>query len=418
MHGTVIAMNDFRRRTFLMGTAAALPLLTPGLAGADTDPDQLFKDGWFTAADRGYARILRGDPNNAHATAQRGYIALLHNRFHDAEKYLTRAVSLGDPASRQRLAECFVRQDQHARAIPLLWAGNTRDQAYAELYSHLEGPAWQVHGARSTRLPFLMTDPVPAVQASLNGRPPKGFLLDTYSTLDLNQADAEELGLRSLATVTGVASGGPVTIHLGILESIRMGEIELRNIPMQWIDMVRPALPDGSQPAGVLGTTTFYHLLTTMDYAGAALVLRRKTAGFRSTGDRLPLWLAGDHYPCSVGSMNSFGPRVVTLDTGGLAHGLDTTVEFAEQAGITVDYANPRQMGGTTVYPATADRLSLGRAVGRGIRGFASERGGMGIPGPGQGTQFGFTPIANFTHEFFKPFSITFDYTGMHVYIR
>ena len=75
-------------------------------------------------------------------------------------------------------------------------------------------------------------------------------------------------------------------------------------------------------------------------------------------------------------------------------------------------------MGGTTVYPATADRLSLGRAVGRDVRGFASERGGVGIPGPGQATQFGFTPIANFTHEFFKPFSTTFDYTGMHVYIR
>jgi hypothetical protein len=414
-------MNDFSRRTLLMGAglaAAAAPLLSLGTASATTDPDQLFSDGWFAAADRGYARILREDPANAHAAAQRGYIALLGNRFADAEKYLSQAIGLGDLASRQRLAECFVRQDQHAGAVPLLQAGNTRDQAYAELYSHLEGPAWQVHGARSTRVPFLMTDPVPAVTASLNGGPPKGFLLDTYSTLDLNQADAEEAGLQSIATVTGVAQGGPVTIHLGILESIRIGDIELRNIPMQWIDMRRPALPDGSQPAGVLGTTTFYHLLTTMDYAGQALELRRKTTGFRTAGDRLPLWLAGDHYPCSLGSMNDYGPRVVTLDTGGLAHGLDTTVEMAERVGITVDYDNPRQMGATTVYPVTADRISLGRAVGHDVLGFASERGGIGIPGPGQAAQFGFTPIANVTHEFFKPFAVTFDYTGMHVYIR
>ncbi|HEX6355405.1 aspartyl protease family protein [Actinophytocola sp.] len=413
-------MNDLSRRTFLMGAglAAAAPLLSTGTASAATEPDQLFSDGWFSAADRGYARILRENPANAHAAAQRGYIALLGNRFADAEKHLSRAISLGDLVSRQRLAECFVRQDQHARAVPLLRAGNQRDQAYAELYSRLEGPAWQVHGARSTRVPFLMTDPVPAVQASLNGGPPKGFLLDTYSTLDLNQADAEEAGLRSVATVTGVAMGGPVTIHLGILDSIRIGDIELRNIPMQWIDMRRPALPDGSQPAGVLGTTTFYHLLTTMDYAGQSLALRRKTSGFRTSGDRLPLWLAGDHYPCSLGSMNGYGPRVVTLDTGGLAHGLDTTVEMAERVGITVDYDHPRQMGGTTVYPITADRISLGRAVGHDVRGFASERGGMGIPGPGQAAQFGFTPIANFTHEFFKPFAVTFDYTDMHVYIR
>lgn len=414
-------MTEFSRRTMLMGAglAAATPLVNPGAAAATTDPDQLFSDGWFAAADRGYARLLRKDPANARAAAQRGYIALLGNRFADAEKYLARAISLGDLASRQRLAECYVRQDQHARAIPLLRAtGNPRDEAYAELYSRLEGPAWQVHGARSTRLPFLMTDPVPAVTASLNGGPPKGFLLDTYSTLDLNQADAEEAGLRSIATVTGVAMGGPVTIHLGILDSIRMGDIELRNIPMQWIDMRRPALPDGSQPAGVLGTTTFYHLLTTMDYAGQALALRRRTAGFHTAGDRLPLWLAGDHFPCSLGSMNGYGPRVVTLDTGGLAHGLDTTVELAERVGMTVDYDNPRQIQGTTVYPVTADRISLGRAVGRDVRGLASERGGMGMPGPGQAGMFGFTPIANFTHEFFKPFAITFDYTDMHVYIR
>jgi hypothetical protein len=42
----------------------------------------------------------------------------------------------------------------------------------------------------------------------------------------------------------------------------------------------------------VLGTTTFYHLLTTMDYAGQALVLRRENSGFGPAGDRLPLWLA------------------------------------------------------------------------------------------------------------------------------
>jgi len=92
-------------------------------------------------------------------------------------------------------------------------------------------------------------------------------------------------------------------------------------------------------------------------------------------------------------------------------------VELAEQAGLAVDYAHPREMGGNTVYPVTADRISLGRAAGRDIRGFASERAGIGIPGPGQATQFGFEPIANFTHEFFKPFAVTFDYTDMHVHI-
>jgi len=43
-----------------------------------------------------------------------------------------------------------------------------------------------------------------------------------------------------------------------------------------------------------------------------------------------------------------------------------------------------RSSWATTVHPITADRISLGRAVGHDVRGFASERGGLGIPGAGQ----------------------------------
>lgn len=411
-------MTKLHRRT-LLAAGAALPLLGVGAAAAtSTDPDQLFRAGRFAEADRGYQRLIQHDPANTHAVAQRGYIALLHNRFPDAEKHLSAAVRMGDAVSRQRLAECLVRQDKHASAVPVLRSTHhPRDEAYAKLYDQLGGPAWQIRGAASTRTPFLSVDPVPSVMASLNGGPPRGFLLDTYSTLDLSADVAEEIGLRSIATISGVASGGPVTIHLGVLESIRIGAIELRNIPMQWIDMMRPPLPDGSQPAGVIGTTTFYHLLTTMDYAGQALELRRK--GARSVGgDRLPLWLAGDHYPCSVGSMGSLGPRIVTLDTGGLNHGLDTTVDYAERAGLAIDYDHPIDFGGRLAYPVTADRISLGRAVGRDIRGIAAADPVNGMPGPGQAAMFGFDPIANFTHEFFKPYAITFDYTAMTICIH
>ncbi|WP_435061688.1 aspartyl protease family protein [Amycolatopsis thermoflava] len=115
----------------------------------------------------------------------------------------------------------------------------------------------------------------PTVEASLNGGEPRRFLLDTYGTLDLDQPVADELSPRSVATVSGYAGNRPVTIHLGILDAIRFGDLEIRNIPMQWTNQPKPALPDGAVPAGVLGTTVFYRLLTTMDYARRALVLRR-----------------------------------------------------------------------------------------------------------------------------------------------
>ncbi|MFI7636785.1 aspartyl protease family protein [Nonomuraea sp. NPDC049400] len=409
----------FLRTAAVIGAAGAI-LPTTGIAAAAVqDPDELFKKGEFDEAARGYRRLLGKDPKNAHAAAQLGYIALLCNRFAAAERYLTAAIALdpGGVASRQRLAECYVRQDKLARAVPLLQkTGRPRDAAYATLYGHVTGTPWQLRGAQSTRVPFKTMEPLPAVEASVNGK--KGtFYLDTYATLDLAQEVAEEAGLRSLATLSGVASNNPVTIHLGVLESFRIGDIEVRNLPVQWIDAQRPPLPDGSQPAGVLGTTLFYHFLATMDYAGQALVLRRKSTARGKGAGRLPLWLAGDHYPCTLGSLDDYGPRVVTLDTGGVGHGLDTTVEYAKRAGLTVDYDHPIEKNGVPLYPVTPERISLGRAVGRNVRGFAAAKTFPGQPGPGQAEQFGFEIIANFTHEFFKPFALTFDYTGMNVYV-
>jgi hypothetical protein len=77
------------RRTLLrasgstVGAAAPFPLLNAGrgaVAGASEsqvatpkmDPDGLFMLGLFKEADRGYRRLLRDNPEDAHAAARRG----------------------------------------------------------------------------------------------------------------------------------------------------------------------------------------------------------------------------------------------------------------------------------------------------------------------------------------------------------
>jgi len=52
---------------------------------------------------------------------------------------------------------------------------------------------------------------------------------------------------------------------------------------------------------------------------------------------------------------------------------------MAERAGVAVDYDNPVEFGGTRLYPVTPDRISLGRAVGRDVRGYAFEGAGIGM---------------------------------------
>jgi hypothetical protein len=431
-----IDRREFLRRGGMAAAGVALPLLGSQLQGsparAETasaaDPDQLFAAGWFDAADRGYAHELRHAPDDAHALAQRGYIALLSNRFGEADTFLTRALQLapGDTFSRGKLADCFVRQDQFARAVPLL--RQTGDATEAAWYAAVMGVPYQVRGAESTRVPIVSIDPLPIIEASLNGGSPRPFIFDTGATTPgFTTKLADELGLTAVTSRTGVSGNGQsVTIYYGWLESFRIGEIEVRNLPVSWSDVSRPGPPNGPMPVGAIGTVFSYHFLTTLDYQGRGFVLRRKSeAGLREfqTAARregyrpLPLWLADTrddrpHFPCTLGSLNNFGPRVVSTDTGGQGRGIETTVPIALEAGITVDYHDPIEANGHLYPSISPDKISLGAAVGRHIPGVVKPQ----QPGSGP-TGFQFQTIGNFTHEFFKPFAATFDYLAMNLYV-
>jgi tetratricopeptide (TPR) repeat protein len=433
------------RRTFLRraglaaGIGAALPLLgsTAGRAavqgGGNNDrilphdnADQLLREGRFDGAERAFKRVLRQDPNDAHAAAGIGYIALLSNRFEDAETFLTKALTLApsDTSSQGQLGDCFVRQDKLAQAVgPLRASGNPFAMTHADVYASMSGQPWQVHGADSTRVPFIALDPLPFIQAQVNGGPLRNIGLDTgVTSMALSKAVADELGLQAVSSFQGGPPGRTIPIYVGVLDSLTIGDIELRNFPIVWNDFPTPTTPDGTPTAGWIGTTLFYHFQTTMDYANQALALRRKTSeqlhqfqveALRAHAEKLPLWIGGDHVLCTLGSLRDYGPKIVSLDTGGMGHGVSTTVAIAEQVGIEVDFAHPVYFNGVIpAYPIVPDEISLGRAVGHNIRGLAGPLATQLLE-----QLLRFKTIANFTHNFFKPFAITFDFTDMNLYI-
>jgi tetratricopeptide (TPR) repeat protein len=438
-------LHNADRRTFLRraglaaGIGAALPLLgsTAGRAAVQgggnndrilphDDADQLLREGRFDEAERAFKRVLRQDPNDAHAAAGIGYIALLSNRFVDAETFLTKAITVApnDTSSQGQLGDCFVRQDKLVQAVgPLRASGNPFAMAHADVYASMSGQPWQVHGADSTRVPFIALDPLPFIQAKVNGGPLRTIGLDTgVTSMALSKAVADELGLQAVSSFPGGPPGQTRPIGVGVLDSLTIGDIELRNFPIVWNDFPTPTTPDGTPTAGWIGTTLFYHFLTTMDYANQALVLRRKTSeqlhqfqveALRAHAEKLPLWIGSDHVLCTLGSLLDYGPKVVSLDTGGRGHGVSTTVAIAQQVGIEVDFAHPVLFNGVIpTYPIVPDKISLGRAVGYNI-------GGLAGPVATQLLEqlLRFKTIANFTHEFFKPFAITMDFTDMNLYM-
>jgi tetratricopeptide (TPR) repeat protein len=401
-------MLNVSRRTVLRGAgvAAALTAIAPAAPAAasvtisDSAADRLFDAGHFAAADRIYAAVLRQDPSDAYAWAQRGYIALLSNRFAAAERFLSRAIKLdsSDIVSMTRLADCYVRQDDLTPAVTLLESAG--DRIDATLYSAVSGSPYRITGSDSGPVAFQTVDPLPSVAASVNGVAAP-FTLDTGATFTFSAAMASAAGITPVATVLVNHGNGPVTTYIGVVDSLRIGAVEIGNVPVMWDDVSFTAPPGDGEPVGVIGTTIFYRFQTTMDYAGRALTLRRSAPAPGPAA--APLWLAPDHFIFSWGRIADSAPGPVLIDTGGVGLGVVLSTAQAAAADVVPDYADPGSYLGATGYPCTAG-ITLDRV----------RRDVPGVVGPYTATDgFGFNPLGILSHEFFKPSAVTFDFRAM-----
>ncbi|WP_155884998.1 tetratricopeptide repeat protein [Actinomadura flavalba] len=409
------------------GAAATAPLLGRA-AHADTrDADALFKAGKFGRAARAYEAILRKDPADLRAARQRGYIGLLGNRFPEAEKYLTTALGLApdDKETNALLADCYLRQDKLALSVPRWRAAG--EASYAAWFGAVRGAPYRVHGDVG-RVPFTQLDPFPLVMASVNGGPPKRFTFYTGApNLGVSASLAREAGLRPVYQEKTEFEGTVIWAYYGVLDSFTLGGIELRNVPVGW-SATESGADVGTDSDGMIGTWVFYHLLTTFDYAGRSLILRRPASeaarraradAARTGGRPLPIWLSRDHDVTSVGSIAGSGPRVMGVNFGGvgeIAAGMPG--EVAERLRVRTDRDRPIETFAhshpTTTYPCYPGEIRLGDAVARSVYCETDPTMPVNVPWP-YGP--GFDAIGHFAHAFWKPYNITLDFTTMRLHI-
>ncbi|NJP96669.1 tetratricopeptide repeat protein [Nonomuraea sp. FMUSA5-5] len=416
----------------LAGAAATAPLLG-GAATAQAgsgDADALFKAGKFEQAGRAYEEILKKDPANLHAARQRGYVALLSNRFTEAERYLKMALDLApdDKETNTYLGDCYIRQDKFALAAPRWEAAG--EESYAKWFAAVSGEAYQVHGDLA-RLDFTQMDPRPLVEASVNGGAAKRFTFYTGApNLSMRASVAEEAGLRPVFSQETDFGTGPIRAYWGILDSFTLGGIELRNVPVSWSSTISGEDVD-TDADGLIGMWVFYHLLPTFDYAGRQLILRRRTperaAEVRAAAERagvkpLPVWLAREQYLHSTGGFAGAagsGTGVVGVNFGGSGEIVaGVRGDTAERLGIRTD--QDRQIGTfaqshpAVVYPCYPKEARLGDAVAKAGYCYTNPNQPVNVPFP-FGT--GFDSMGWFSHCFWKPYNITVDFTGMKLYI-
>ncbi|MFI9838744.1 hypothetical protein ACIHFD_17045 [Nonomuraea sp. NPDC051941] len=227
----------------------------------------------------------------------------------------------------------------------------------------------------------------------MNGAPPALFFL--------NQEYADRLRVPKYGYTTGRTIGGDHNAYQGHVDRLAMGDLRIENVPVHTIpDTIRLTAPDGRVAQGAIGTSVLSRFLSTIDYPAEKLVLRRN--GRVRPEHSVPMWYVGDHFLLSHGTVDGLDRMVFLVDTGGADIGFTAPRATFEAAGIPIP-------PGDGFHPVTVDEVTLGSVTRRRVPGLSGAFPSWFEHG------FGFRIGGLPTHEFFKPYALTFDFGRMRI---
>lgn len=399
---------------------------TAGLEAADV----AFKDAKFAEAERLYAKVAAQDPKNYRAMLHLGRIALLSNKLAEAQKWLSAAAALNpdETTPKALLAEVYYRMDAFDRAAPL-FAAVGRDVKSKKLASFKNVVPYQIEGGpQVSHLKFVHTDPLPLLKVKVNDSDEVNFLIDTGGGEVLIDTEfAKKIRVADFGVEQGTFGGDlKADTGQGRIDSITLGDFVVKNVPVGMLSTRRFAgAARGKQVDGIIGTVLLYHFISTLDYANGELVLRRKTKeNLRQLEQEagaakpvvVPFWMAGDHFMLAWGTINKSNPVLLFVDTGAAGIGFTGPQSIIDQAGIKLavgsETVGTGGGGAVKMVPFNIDELTLGEA---------KERDLIGVFGPFPASmelKNGFRIAGLISHQFFRPYSVTFDFDGMKIYLK
>jgi len=422
-----------RRWIGALASVGAFVAFVPGAATGAAEPlamvaaeraaaESLFVRGRLDSAEVAYARVLERAPRDTLALVRAAALALMGNRLDPARALIARARAAGAAPGRLDAleAEALYRRDDFAAAAPRFRAAG-RESLALKLASFGERRPNRVDGPERAVVRFVQTDPLPFVELWVNGVGPLLFLIDTGGgELVLDPVTADSVGALRYGSEVGTFAGDRRSgmVH-GRVDSVRLGEATLRDVPIRMLDLRRwSAAAMGRRVHGVLGTIVFYHFRATLDYPGGALVLERRGTPLAAAppGVRrveVPFRLAGDHLIIAEGAIDSSAIQSWLVDTGLAGAAFTGPASTLAEARVAIDdrsaFTGQGGGGSVRVTPFRVRRLSLGAAEATDLLGI------QGAFPPSLERSQGFRIGGIVSHAFFRPWRLTFDFEAMRL---
>src|ERR1700678_1801967 len=312
--------------TRLFGALLALGIVGSAafadVPGDTKDADAAFFSGQFAHAQKLYEAVEPTSPSYGLALRQQGAIALYENRLDDADRLLDLAIGKDsqDTKADLLLAETASRHGDFAAASRWLQKAGRPDRALAfDVFPDTE-PYRVSSIAKRTRVPFVETDPLPLVEARVNGKP-GFFLVDTGAAQIVLDPDfANGAGIETVSGSTGTFAGGKtVPITYARILKFSLGKLDVASVPAILVSTAGfSGAPGGKPVAGVIGTSFLSRFRSTIDYPGGALILEPRDAPLLAspTVAEIPFWLVRDHFILARGALNGGPELMFFVDTG------------------------------------------------------------------------------------------------------
>jgi len=274
-------------------------------------------------------------------------------------------------------------------------------------------------GATSTTVPISLDNGILSVLATVDGKGPFPFILDTGGHAILTLDTLATLGLSAVGkSESGGGGEGKTAVQFAQSRSIRIGDAELLGIPMTVLGIHGDELgphPAGAPPlAGILGLEVFERFAVRVDYIRKTLTLTPLRT-FRYHGSGVPLRLVFQQDAPLVDAQADGYDGLFMIDTGNSG----TTIligHFLEQHGFFDRYHDGiASTGGGTggvVHASTQalDRLTI---AGQTLHNFPAS-----FVVQQRGSFSSLTEAGNIGTAVLSQFTPTFDYRDETIYFE
>jgi predicted aspartyl protease len=263
-----------------------------------------------------------------------GSAELTAGRYDDARKHLRAALNLKPFHSTAAQIEWSLSQAEYMSNnydSALEWAEQATNHGIIVKQWHLDylralahTPIYEFSGLPATHVPMKAMHPdVPRVEVRLNGKRSISAVIDSGAVLSIASRQlAASLPIARLGRFTGEfygLLGEPIEVEFGLLESVTIGDIVVRNVPVAIMpDDKMHFISFGKTPFNIdflLGANFLKEFRADLDFPRNTLTLQRLTPADRHPAEDQNLFIHGFR-PYVRGLVNGHGWFTFVLDTG------------------------------------------------------------------------------------------------------